>query len=226
MGRVEDYTPFLSQEARRFTAASLAGLINRFAGVDGVCVFLPRGLRLLPVEGDEEGPGYRLGWITAPQPLVGKLANWIMASTVGPCSVSQVGRARGGGGVGAMSGKRGVPDVAAVLDDLVAARVVAVPGAMFATRGLQATVAFDEDEEGGGSTTTPIAARHAAAAPATATAPSPCLRLSFAGSSPQQLEEGMRRLAAAAQQVAARRAVQAEKVAAAAAAAAQTAQQG
>ena len=31
----------------------------------------------------------------------------------------------------------GVPDVAAVLDDLVAARVVAVPGAMFATRGLQ-----------------------------------------------------------------------------------------
>ncbi|GIL83317.1 hypothetical protein Vretifemale_12152 [Volvox reticuliferus] len=36
------------------------------------------------------GPGYRLGWITAPRPLVAKLANWVQASTVGPCSVTQV----------------------------------------------------------------------------------------------------------------------------------------
>ncbi len=46
---------------------------------------LPRLRRLLP-----QGPGYRLGWLTAPAPLVGKLANWVMGSTVGPCSLSQV----------------------------------------------------------------------------------------------------------------------------------------
>ncbi|PNH11450.1 Kynurenine/alpha-aminoadipate aminotransferase, mitochondrial [Tetrabaena socialis] len=316
-----DYDRFWSAEAKRFTTASLAGLVHRFAGVEGV-VSLAGGLPpaeafplielrgstreghevvlgaegqqvceahdLLVLEDDAYcwlhypagpappqqqpglaglarsmlsmdtagrvvridtfskllGPGYRLGWITAPQPLVAKFSNWVMASTVGPCSVTQVlvsrmlqqwgmdgftaflqrlqalyaARAAAAhaaavehlGGLAEFEPVRagmfmwvtlkGIPDVAAVLDDLVAARVVVVPGSMFATRGLQNTVRLGEPEEAAEGAS--LAA--AAGAAASAGALSPCFRLSFAGSTPEVLAEGMRRLAEATRAVLAR----------------------
>ncbi|KAG2491047.1 hypothetical protein HYH03_010493 [Edaphochlamys debaryana] len=187
------------------------------------------------------GPGYRLGWLTAPLPLVPKLANWVMGSTVGPCSVTQVlvhqllqrwgwegfdtylrglQASRGGGADAALYASRAaaahaaalehlgplgaewrqahggmfmwirlpVPDVGALLDSLVAARVVVAPGGMFATRGLQATLVVDDGRQGPG---TP------AEGPGPGPVASPFLRLSFAGLPPAAVAEGMRRLAGA-----------------------------
>ncbi|GIL52971.1 hypothetical protein Vafri_8696 [Volvox africanus] len=189
------------------------------------------------------GPGYRLGWITAPSPLAAKLANWVQASTVGPCSVTQVLVAkllqqwgmdgfkayvrklqglyasRAAMAHAAVSAHLGdlaewqaphagmfmwiqIPgdlDEGALLDALVAAKVVVVPGSMFATRGLQATLGW-------------------AAAPTQPTQPQQhqqqqleegtrqesvetgprgpcCLRLSFAGCPPEDFREGVVRLA-------------------------------
>ncbi|GIL52970.1 hypothetical protein Vafri_8696 [Volvox africanus] len=194
-------------------------------------------------EAEAEGPGYRLGWITAPSPLAAKLANWVQASTVGPCSVTQVLVAkllqqwgmdgfkayvrklqglyasRAAMAHAAVSAHLGdlaewqaphagmfmwiqIPgdlDEGALLDALVAAKVVVVPGSMFATRGLQATLGW-------------------AAAPTQPTQPQQhqqqqleegtrqesvetgprgpcCLRLSFAGCPPEDFREGVVRLA-------------------------------
>ncbi|EFJ42431.1 hypothetical protein VOLCADRAFT_119422 [Volvox carteri f. nagariensis] len=198
------------------------------------------------------GPGYRLGWITAPQPLVAKLATWVQASTVGPCSAAQVlvgkllqqwGLAGFQAHVGrlqalyaaraaaahaaAVSHLRGLAewrrpaggmfmwlqllgglDAAAVVDELVAAKVVVVPGSLFATRGVeivrrswmvlvgQATLeppeAAHQPADGGG---------HVALQPSSGggSAGSPsggcCLRLSFAGCAPEVFSEGVARLA-------------------------------
>ncbi|GLC60016.1 hypothetical protein PLESTB_001564000 [Pleodorina starrii] len=175
------------------------------------------------------GPGYRLGWITAPQPLLGKLANWVQASTVGPCSVTQVLVTRllqqwGPEGFKAHVQKlqalyasrasaahqaacahlqglaewqppragmfmwlqlTGGLDAGSILDELVAAKVVVVPGSMFATRGLQATLGPDNTEHPADD-----GAQQRGAAPA-----SPCLRLSFAGCPPEVFAEGIARLA-------------------------------
>ncbi|KXZ51817.1 hypothetical protein GPECTOR_11g258 [Gonium pectorale] len=183
------------------------------------CVFLPRGLRLLPVRGDEQGMD--------PEHLEEQLRAAEEAAEAGSSGgdVGPVRRPRllyciptGHNPTGAVMGEQrkrdilralyaaradsahraasehlsglaewrpvragmfmwlqltGVPDVSAILDDLVAAKVVVVPGSMFATTGL------------------PVGGPH--------------LRLSFAGATPEVLAEGLRRLAEATRAVVARR---------------------